>query len=192
MLSLKTRILSHIKARILNVKCSKREFGEHHKQLKHNVYITTKDNKKIGAYLFEPRAGEPPRGFFIALHGKGCSREGFVSVSRIDVLLDMGYCVLVPDYRGFADSEGEFEVEDVNLDIMACFDYLISRFGEVEVHMIGHSLGTGIIGEYCRYIRNNNVEARYHPRKTVMISPFTSMSGRTKPFFGLLTSSFHG
>ncbi|ADM10988.1 uncharacterized protein Eint_011260 [Encephalitozoon intestinalis ATCC 50506] len=168
-------MISAVKRMILNINDSRKNFRDHHKHLKYNVYITTQDNKKIGAYLLEPECHKDPKKFIVALHGKGCSREDYVSNSKIHTLVNLGYCVLVPDYRGFADSEGEFKIDMVNLDIMACFEYLTSRFDAQEIHMIGHSLGTGIMAEYYRYITKNNIEAKYHPRKMFMISAFTSI-----------------
>lgn len=168
-------MISSLKKIVLNISDSKRNFRDHHKHLSHNIYITTRDNKKIGAYLLEPEGSKTPEGFIVALHGKGCSREDYVSSSKVDILVSKGYCVLIPDYRGFADSEGEFDASMVNLDIMACFEYFISRFNAEEVHMVGHSLGTGIMAEYCRYIEKNGMGTRYHPQKMFMISAFTSI-----------------
>ncbi|AFN82460.1 hypothetical protein EROM_011160 [Encephalitozoon romaleae SJ-2008] len=169
-------MIPSLKRMVLNISDSKRNFGDHQKRLDHNIYIATKDSKKIGAYLLEPEGDRIPEGFIVALHGKGCSREDYVSSSKVDILVSKGYCVLIPDYRGFADSEGEFDVSMVNLDVMACFEYLISRFNAEEVHMVGHSLGTGIMAEYCGYIEKNSLGTRYRPQKMFMISAFTSIT----------------
>ncbi|KAH9412229.1 hypothetical protein HK407_01g01220 [Ordospora pajunii] len=169
-----SRIIGYVRDIGLNTKDSKRDFTAEHQKLECNVYFITRDMKRIGAYLLKPAGDCRPR-FAIALHGRGCSRECYRSESKIGLLCSMGYYVLIPDYRGFADSEGVFEIEKVNLDIMACFEYLMGNFGANEIDVVAHSLGTGILAEYCRYVRSNGIEECFMPRCAVMISPFMSV-----------------
>ena len=185
MFNLKNFIFSIFLSKFLNIGDSKRHFMGKNFHISHNIYITTDDNKKIGAYLFKPEHMNGNTEFINVLHGTGSSRDCYGKTSAIQLLNERGYYLLIPDYRGFDDSGGDFAIRGVNLDILACFKYIASEFGIRKVHVIGHSLGTGIIAEYCRYAKENNIEMKYRPNKVQKTCIFGNLLKFLLPWFEL-------
>lgn len=165
----------------LNVKDSKWSTNEN--EPTHNTSVMTDDAKRIDAYVFKPENMNKNTEFVLILHGTGCSRGSYGSGSQAQILRKMGYCLVIPDYRGFASSEGDFDVQGANLDVLACFKHIASEFGTRKVHIVGHSFGSAVAAEYCRYAKENSIRPEYHPTKIVMLSPFTSVPRLLREFY---------
>jgi acetyl esterase/lipase len=163
----------YIVSRIFNIRGSQVEL-DIFKTVPHNLYIRTDDNCKIGAYLLRPAEINEETRFAVYLHGVGSSRNCTTRYATYDVLVEKGYCLLIIDYRGFADSEGAFTLHGSVLDTKAGFRYLMNEFNARDIILIGHSLGTGVATEYTRYVMENNLTS-YKPHKLVLLSPFTSL-----------------
>jgi alpha-beta hydrolase superfamily lysophospholipase len=157
---------------ILNLKDSKKDNDKLRKDRK-NLYLTTSDSVQIGAYLVKPSG--KMAGHVIYLHGTGTSRECTNTYVSLDNLANEGWCVLVPDYRGFADSKGRFSMAGANLDVLAGFRYLVDELGAEEVALIGHSMGAAVGVEYGRYAKTRRLPRRYYPSKLILVAPFTSL-----------------
>jgi acetyl esterase/lipase len=162
----------YIISRVFNIRDSKVELDVF-KTVPHNIYIVTEDGVSIGAYLLRPDAIDQTTKFVVYLHGVGSSRNCTTRYATYETLVRMGYCILVLDYRGFADSEGAFTLRGSILDTKAGFKYLIDRFGARDIVLVGHSLGTGVAAEYFRYVIENDLVG-YRPRKLVLLAPFTT------------------
>ncbi|KAF7683179.1 Protein ABHD12B [Astathelohania contejeani] len=132
-----------------------------------NIYLQTKDGLIIGAWLVSPKVRNEYTRYAILCHGNGCNRRSFCEGFEIERIVNLNFCLLIPDYREFADSQGVFTPEGVNYDIERCVDYMEKTFHPPQIHMIGFSLGTAIILNYIKY-KNN-------PRhgKIVLIGAFT-------------------
>lgn len=130
-----------------------------------NVYLNTQDGVKIGCWILGPKEIDLDTKYLIVLHGNECNRAQFTEKYNIKRLVDFNYVLFIPDYRSFGDSEGDFWIDTVNLDIDAVYDLCISRFRH-SPDFIGHSLGCAIVLEFLKF--------SCHLNKMVLISPFTS------------------
>lgn len=153
-----------------------------------NVHIKTKDACTIGAWLVTKKSAGWRGEWAVVLHGNGTNRFVFSRLYKVERLLDEGMSLLIPDYRGFGDSEGTACREGFVMDVDACCMYLEKR-GVREIGMVGFSLGTAIALEYL---------ARRHPKpgafggggpqdklrigKLVLVSPFSSTTELLKEY----------
>ncbi|KAM0680490.1 hypothetical protein GINT2_001178 [Glugoides intestinalis] len=147
-----------------------------------NVYFKTEDNRTIGAYLIynNTREDRGLKKFFIFCHGNGGNRDSYTTSYNLrDNLLKYPDAVfLILDYGGFGDSEGEFEIDKVNLDVKAAFEFINKRNNMVrrDIKLIGHSLGCAVALEYCKYISTDDTGYSdfYKPSKVVLLAPFAT------------------
>lgn len=151
-----------------------------------NIYLKTRDGLRIGVALFSPHEVDSSTQFLILLHGVGCNRDDMSEIvryiNRRNVLL------LIPDYRGFAESQDDFNMQGVNLDVMACFDFIFKEYGLRKINIISFSLGTAIASEYVRFASLEN--KKYMPDKLILISPFCTLKGVLNSFFLYKVFSF--
>lgn len=138
-----------------------------------NVELPTEDGQTIWGLLIKPENVDSKTKFFIVCHGKGIDRVDAVTLARLRSHKDRNVCFLMIDYRGFGGSTGEFSVSDVNYDLDAAVEYLKSAFGAEKISIVGHSLGTGIAIEYCRYLAYKNSE--FFPENVYCFASFTSL-----------------
>lgn len=130
-----------------------------------NIYLTSKDGVEIGVWILEPKSINSNTKYLIALHGTGQNRKSFINSFKIDKLVNLNIVLLVPDYRAFGDSEGEYDVGNVNYDVDAVYDYCKKAYGK-RPEFLGYSLGGAVALEYSRY--------RPHNQKIILVSTFTS------------------
>lgn len=139
-----------------------------------NLYLKTEDGNTIGAFIYKPDHINNMTKFFIVCHGKGCNRfeagllGNFESISK-----DLNSVFLLVDYRGFGDSTGEFTIDGVNLDILAAFKYLEFTYNTKNIAIVGHSLGTAIVLEYCRFAKVSHLDAL--PTRCFCLAPFSTV-----------------
>lgn len=110
-----------------------------------------------------------PRGVILYLHGNGINVGG--NIEHAYRFWQMGFSVLLIDYRGYGQSVGKFPTEkQVYEDAETALQYLIEQRGVPprEIFLYGHSLG-GAIAIHL---------ASYHPELAGVIveSSFTSMA----------------
>ncbi|KAM0680511.1 hypothetical protein GINT2_001199 [Glugoides intestinalis] len=147
-----------------------------------NIYFKTEDNRTIGAYLIydNTREDRGQKKFFIFCHGNGANRYSYTtSYNLTDNLLNYPDAVfLILDYGGFGDAEGEFEIDKVNLDVKAAFEFINKRNNMVrrDIKLIGHSFGCAVALEYCKYISTDDTEYSdfYKPSKVILLTPFAT------------------
>lgn len=172
-------IFSFFLSKFLNIADSVNNLAATKDVDKYSVTIPASDGCQIRAFRFSPVADL--RDFVIILHRTGSCRRDYGAFSHSQMLRKHGYGILVPDCRGFADSQGKFSMDGVNLDIEACFRYL-RQSSPARIHIVSHSLGSGIAAEYCRYARESLLDRSLLPDKTVMMCPFTSVVGLMNGF----------
>ncbi len=107
-----------------------------------DVFIKTRDNVTINAWLVKSSMG---RGTLIFCHGNA----GNIGDRLEKVLLfhQMGFSVLLVDYRGYGKSQGRPDEAGIYKDAAAAYDYLRSR-GDIDHSRIigyGESLGGAVI-----------------------------------------------
>jgi len=138
------------------------------------VSLTTSDGLRLSAWLVKTPA---PRGTVLFCHGN----YGNIShlLDPIRVFAGLGFEVLVFDYRGYGQSEGEPSEEGTYLDAEAAWDFLVQEEGVDPARLVlcGRSLGGPIAARL----------ARQHPPGALLLeSTFTSLpelGSRRYPFF---------
>lgn len=127
------------------------------------VWLTTSDGVRLLAWYI-PHAS--PRGVVLFCHGNA----GNIShrLDTVRVLASMGLSVLLFDYRGYGESEGEPTEEGTYKDAQAAWEYLtIAReIPAREVIVWGRSLGGGVASWLA---------AEHTPRALILESTFTSI-----------------
>ena len=106
----------------------------------HDVALRTADGLSLrGAY--RPSVGGRPT--IVFFHGNGDSLAGAELATH--GFMEVGYGVLLPEYRGYGGNAGEPSEEGLYADGRAALDFL-ARAGCAPAHviLIGNSLGSGI------------------------------------------------
>lgn len=125
-----------------------------------NMYLTSEEGISLGVWHTVPesqwknaqgkdlswyqstlRDGSP---VFIYLHGNTGNRAAPHRIGVSKILSELGYHVLVPDYRGFGDSSGEPTEDGLSTDALYLYNWVKARSGNSLVVLWGHSLGTGV------------------------------------------------
>lgn len=113
------------------------------------------DGYELDAILYEP--ADQPAGFVIFQGGTAIKKEFYTHFCRF--LADHGYLVLSYDYRGVGGSRPGslrgFEASLLDwgrLDMFAAIQYAVEKFPALPRILVGHSIGTQLIG----FAANNN------------------------------------
>ena len=124
--------------------------------------IIARDGIPLEGWLFTPRT--PNGAAVIVLHGVGDTRAGMMGHAQI--LLQAGYTVLAPDFRGHGASGGSIITYGVREagDVHQWCDWLLARRPGLRLFGLGRSMGAGILLESLR------VEPRF--RAVVADCPF--------------------
>jgi hypothetical protein len=100
----------------------------------------------LGAWYMQPGASHGACPVTVLyLHGRSQNRGYSHRVGLYKVLLNMGFCVLSMDYRGFGDSSGvEIQEDTVLGDANNAHRYLKRYYKPQKILIWGHSLGAPI------------------------------------------------
>ncbi|KAM0685653.1 hypothetical protein COBT_003134, partial [Conglomerata obtusa] len=149
-----------------------------------NIYITTHDAVKLGCWILAPEVLNVRTIFCIFLHDRGMNRHDFTRLLNLDTILKCNLVLIIPDYRSFGDSEGEFTMAATNLDIKAVHKLCLEKFG-YEPIFIGYGFGGAVALEYLHYARFDN--------KLILINTFTHILDlwRTKELWNFLYWFFY-
>jgi len=105
-----------------------------------DITLTTRDGVRLAAWYFPSQN----RAAVILLHGYKANRSTLLPIAAM--LIRHGYGVILPDFRGHGDSEGElitFGHDEVR-DVKAAHQYLLTR-SEVDperIGLLGNSMGS--------------------------------------------------
>jgi pimeloyl-ACP methyl ester carboxylesterase len=97
------------------------------------VSFNTEDGIQLSGYLF----GEGDVGVVLS-HMRPADQESWWPFAR--VLKDKGYQVLTYDFRGYRDSQGELDIDNIDKDVQAALDFLKSK-GVSKIFLMGASMG---------------------------------------------------
>ena len=97
------------------------------------VSFNTEDGIQLSGHLF----GSGDVGVVLS-HMKPADQESWWSFAR--VLRDHSYLVLAYDFRGYRDSKGEVDIDNIDRDVQAALDFMKSE-GASKVFLIGASMG---------------------------------------------------
>jgi fermentation-respiration switch protein FrsA (DUF1100 family) len=134
------------------------------------IFLTTTDGVKIQTWIHEPRNGKP---YIIWLHGNYGNLE--YRKLKFRELIDMGFGLIAPSWRGFGKSEGSPSKEGLYMDARAAVEYLRQIGVKLDnTIMIGESLGSGIAVQMA-------IENKF--RGLFLITPYTSIADRAQERF---------
>lgn len=106
-----------------------------------------------------------PKGVILYLHGNGDIIPFLEGIAAYFV--ELGYDVVIPDYRGYGKSTGQITNEaDLRTDMEAVYQYVLDLYDEAGVTIYGQSLGTGL---------SVPLAAAHSPKQLVLESPYFSM-----------------
>jgi len=117
------------------------------------------------------------------LHGNAETRSHGHRRGLYKKLLKLGFVVLAPDYRGYADSYGGFSFKasqnTMAMDAEKSFEFLKKHaHPNSKIIVWGHSLGTGITTTLAYNLKESNER----PHAYVLESPFSSMEDEVGTF----------
>lgn len=128
-----------------------------------DVVLDTSDGLRLGAWLVAPTAPGRNVGVLVA-PGNAGSRLDRVPLAR--ALVDIGFAVLLMDYRGYGGNPGRPSQRGLARDVRAARDYLAARVGNRMIYY-GESLGAAVVTELA---------TAHPPAGLVLRSPFTDLA----------------
>jgi fermentation-respiration switch protein FrsA (DUF1100 family) len=104
-----------------------------------DVWLRAADGVELHAWYL-PAVGET-KGTVLFLHGNGGNVA--TQLPAVYWLPSRGYAVLMPDYRGYGQSQGSVSIEGAILDVQAALSWLArhEQAGDQGVVVLGQSLG---------------------------------------------------
>ncbi|MGW9686217.1 alpha/beta hydrolase [Flagellimonas sp. 2504JD1-5] len=136
------------------------------------IFIDAPDGATLNALQFH---AENPKGLILYFHGNAgdLSRWGKI----VEPFSDLGYDVLIMDYRKYGKSKGRLSEDALHKDAQLFYDHARKKFKEDKIIVFGRSLGASIA---TKVASNNN------PRKLILETPFYSLMDVAKDRFPFL------
>ena len=130
-----------------------------------DLRLQTEDGETLSAW-WTPATAEKTQGAVLLLHGNaGSIADRIMYLPRFT---EMGYGVLLADYRGYGRSSGSPDEEGTYADARAAWRWLKDRgFAASDIVIVGESLGGAVAAELA---------ARVQPRALLLLSAFTSVN----------------
>ncbi len=119
-----------------------------------NIVFSTRDDVALCGTLFLP---ESPKAFVLVCAATGIRQQFYWSFA--EWLATQGFGAMAFDYRGIGASLGASSVRESKArkqdwgthDMPAALDYLVDRFPDMPVHLVGHSAGGQLVGLMPNY-----------------------------------------
>ena len=102
-------------------------------------YFQIDEDTKLNAIHF---LAKNKKGTILYFHGNAGSLDGWGDVAT--EFVDLGYDVLLPDYREFGKSTGPFSEQALYDDARFLYDFLLAENEAQDIVIYGRSLGTGV------------------------------------------------
>lgn len=122
---------------------------------------------------------ENPKGVILYFHGNAGSLEGWGDVANDFVQL--GYDVLISDYRSFGKSTGKISEEGLYQDGQLLYDFLLEKYDPTQITIFGRSLGTGV----ATHLAANNPAKRL-----ILETPFSNFIDLAQSKFKIFPVKF--
>ncbi|MCB0853139.1 MAG: alpha/beta fold hydrolase [Bacteroidetes bacterium] len=116
---------------------------------------------RINSLLFK---ADSSKGVILYFHGNAGSLQGWGYVAQD--FTQLGWDVLILDYRGFGKSEGRPTYQALLDDGQKAYNYLLQYYQPSRINIYGRSVGSGIAAY---------VAAQNHPKGLILETPYTSM-----------------
>ncbi len=131
------------------------------------VWIPVEEDVQLhAAHITYPNA----KGVILYLHGNKGNVQRCIRQSR--QFQDLGYDILIPDYRSYGKSGGELENEAQMYQDMQLTYYLAKRYDNIV--LLGYSMGTGMASYIAAH---NSVDG------LVLVAPYVSLVDMKNRFF---------
>jgi len=119
-----------------------------------NIVFATSDAESLSGVLFLP---EKPKALVLICAATGIRQQFYWSFA--EWLATQGFAAMTFDYRGIGASLGDGTVRESKArkqdwgthDMPAALDYLVERFPQTPVHLVGHSAGGQLVGLMPNY-----------------------------------------
>lgn len=136
------------------------------------IFLETPDGARLNALHFHV---ENPKGLILYFHGNAgdLSRWGQI----VSPFTQLGYEVLVMDYRNYGKSKGKISEEALHADAQLFYDHVKKKHKEENIVVYGRSLGASIA---------TKVASKNRPRKLILETPFYSLHDVAKDRFSFL------
>lgn len=137
------------------------------------VNLKAKDGVTINGLFFPT---ENSKGVIYFLHGNADNLSTWGNVSEL--YLNLNYSVFIIDYRGFGKSQGHIENEKQIIDdAQLGYNFLIKRFAENQIIVMGYSIGTGVASA---------LTSRNQPKYLMLLAPYYSLKYEMETRFPIL------
>lgn len=135
------------------------------KQPFEEFFIKTAEHAELNTLFFPATAG-PSKGLILYFHGNADNlhRWGKYAIR----LTDLGYDVLMPDYRLYGKSRGKLSEQAFYDDAEFIFRWGMEKFNPGRVIFYGRSLGAVVA---------SNLATRHEPDLLILETPFDSTTG---------------
>ncbi len=135
-------------------------------------FLQAADGSHLHALYFKAAA---PRGVILYFHGNtGTLRRWGKHAARFT---DMGFDVLMPDYRGYGKSKGRLSEQALHADACLWYESLQNSWDEQDIVVYGRSLGSGMA---------TPVAAVKSPRMLLLETPFASLYDIARSYLPIL------
>jgi uncharacterized protein len=137
------------------------------------VFIKTKDEELINALFYKGSRSD----VILYFHGNAGDLSGWQYVA--EDFVNVGFSVLIIDYRGYGKSSGRISEKGFYKDARAAVNYLLNQknYTLKDILIYGRSIGTGIAVELA---------TAYHVKGLILEAPYTSLkklANEKLPFF---------
>jgi pimeloyl-ACP methyl ester carboxylesterase len=147
-----------------------------------NYNIRKSPDIVIPGYLYIP---DNPSICNVLLHGISENRRSFVDGYNIKDKMNPENMYYIPDYRGFGNSDLEFDKTAVFDDLYFSLEHLSDKYKIKDFVIIGQSMGATLgLHFYNYYQRNRDPNKIWQIRNVYMFSPFSSTKDVVKEFIG--------
>lgn len=123
--------------------------------------VQAKDHARLHGILLQPDA---TKGIVIYFHGNWKNLDNYLPFTK--KFTDLGYSVLMPDYRSFGKSGGKLTEQHFYADTECWYEVARQSFAPEKILIYGRSLGTAA----ATYLA-----ARQHCNQLILETPFANM-----------------
>ncbi len=127
------------------------------------------DDESISAIHFK---ADNPKGIFLFFHGNTGNIQ--VCGPLANAFIDLGYDVLMHDYRSFGKSTGELTLNNMLSDAQLTYNDAKKHFSEEQIIIYGQSIGTGVA---------SHLASQNNPSKLYLEAPYYSIENVAKNQF---------
>lgn len=138
--------------------------------------VPMNDGAEINALHFQL---EEPKGMILYFHGNAGNLDRWGEI--VIPLTDLGYEVLIMDYRGYGKSNGNRSMTRMLSDAEVMYKFALTIEREERLIVFGRSLGSAFA---------SHIAGKYRPRKTILETPFYSLCDVARDLLPIYPTTF--